>query len=530
MLLWNTVEVGRNDAANLVNAVYGARLMTRQRAVRIAGIATVIGAMLSSGVIETARKGIFKPSLLTPEQAVAVYVSVYVVATVLLYGYSAFGMPVSTTACLVFGLLGGSLAMSMIQDHPGTVQWNKAGTVVSAIVISIFLSGFTSFLIQRLVRGAIRDRSTDLRTMRTHGTWIGGGMATGLVFFLILKGAKHAWGIRSLESQIDRLDEWVKSVLWGHGEVVEGAAEVVAGAGPGFNIGMAVVLLGLWLLFGVLIHVLLDYWKERAARSIFPALTILGMIAMAIAFGQNDLANCASPGLSTITLVFHWDKGISEATQIPIAGWMLFTCGVLLFLGMRTKNATRVTEAEVRMGSQTDRVELYAPRWCIALGQVFMAGRRREVALAPRPMYTPKGQRTHYDPLRACTIMCVSASVIALASSYKLPVSTTYVAFAAVVGTGMGDKIFQRGDAALKLARAMWVGISWFAAAAIAAIFTGVVCMIVYHLGVPGLIVTVCANLYLRRMLSRRGDDQARRVREEMLERSFPDRFATEEE
>lgn len=103
MLIWNTIEVGRNDAANIVNAVFGARVMPRNKAVWLAGIAVVIGAMASSPVMETARKGIFDPGALGDLQsAMYVYIAVYITNTVLLFSFSAFGMPVSTTACLVF--------------------------------------------------------------------------------------------------------------------------------------------------------------------------------------------------------------------------------------------------------------------------------------------------------------------------------------------------------------------------------------------------------------------------------------------
>ena len=92
MLVWDCVEVGRNDAANLVNAVFGARVMTRRTAVMIAGTAVVLGASFSAPVMETARKGIFDPSVLTIQMAIAIYVSVYFVDTLLLYGFSGFGI------------------------------------------------------------------------------------------------------------------------------------------------------------------------------------------------------------------------------------------------------------------------------------------------------------------------------------------------------------------------------------------------------------------------------------------------------
>ncbi|MCA9428359.1 MAG: inorganic phosphate transporter, partial [Candidatus Omnitrophica bacterium] len=104
LLVWDCVEVGRNDAANLVNAVFGARVMKRRRAVWLAGLAEVVGAVFSSAVMETARKGVFTPGMLdellgdmSRWGAITIYISVYLVDTVLLYTYSAFGMPVSTT-------------------------------------------------------------------------------------------------------------------------------------------------------------------------------------------------------------------------------------------------------------------------------------------------------------------------------------------------------------------------------------------------------------------------------------------------
>ena len=122
-LVIDCVEVGRNDAANLVNAVFGARVMSRRTAVLIAGIAVILGATFSAPVMETARKGIFDPTVLTVQMALAIYMSVYFVDTVLLYGFSGFGMPVSTTACLVFELVGAALFLA----GPDNVNWPQGG-------------------------------------------------------------------------------------------------------------------------------------------------------------------------------------------------------------------------------------------------------------------------------------------------------------------------------------------------------------------------------------------------------------------
>jgi hypothetical protein len=350
-------------------------------------------------------------------------------------------------------------------------------------------------------------------------------MATGLFFFLLLKGMSKVSVIADLRDWIASIDVWVRSSL-----AMDEAGPRHADAAEQFiSYGMTLSLLAIWVSFGAVILGLISAYRERAASRVFPILAIVGMVAMAVAFGQNDLANCAAPGLATVNVLLHWDKGTAVATETPIWRPLLFGCGILLFLGMRTKHSTRVTKAAVQMGSHTDRVSLYAPKWCIAIAQVLVGRQARDVSLAPEPRRTEKGKKLHFDSIRACTIMGVSASVIALASSNKLPVSTTYVTMAAVIGSGMGDRIFQRGDAALKLARAIWVGISWFLAAFFAALFTGLVCIVVFYLELVGLFGVLAVNLLLRRYFKNRGDAQAQRARDEMHDRAYPERFATED-
>ncbi len=511
LLLWDTVEVGRNDAANLVNAVFGSRVLTRRAAAWVAAVGVVRGAPASRGVIETARKGIFKPGELANQaqhdddaerrdmalrRALAVYITVYVVDTVLLFGYSAFGMPVSTTACLLFALLGASFALG----GPEVVNFPTARKVIFAIIMSIVCSGIAAFMIQRAVRGAIRDRTTNLTVLLAHGGWIGGGMLAGLAYFMLVKGMKYV-------PFVEQFNESVVKVY-----------------GPG-----AVVFV-LWALFAALIHLALVVFGKKAARLLFPSLAVIGTLAMAFAFGQNDLANCASPGLSAFYLISHRGQDVEVASKIPIEWWALTGYGILMAAGMFTRNAQRVTSAAVHAGSMAHNVRLWAPRWCLATARGLLRFRGRQPALAPAPTTTADGKMMHYDVLRACVILAVSASVIATASGLSMPVSTTYVAFAAVIATGMADRIFQRGDADLKLARTIWVVFSWFASALIAAVSAALVCLAIYYLKIYGIVGALAANLTIRAILKKRGDAQERRVREAAHERMHPERFAEDYE
>ncbi|MBN1478514.1 inorganic phosphate transporter [Candidatus Sumerlaeota bacterium] len=491
MLIWDCLEVGRNDAANLVNAVFGARVLRRRTAVYIAGVAVVLGATFGSGVLETARKGIFDPSLLTFQMAMAIYISVYFVDTLLLYGFSGFGMPVSTTACLVFELLGAALFLA----GPQVIGWAKVRTVIMAIIASIIISGVAGFLIQRVFRGGIRDKAQDHVTVLLHGPWIAGAMLTFLAWFMILKGMDAIPAISHFKSYLSSAEAPYR---------------------------MPVFLLTLWAGLTLAVHLVLTSMGERGTRYLFHFTAVLGMICMAFAFGQNDLANCAGPGLSGLWLWMHRDTTTTLATRIEIPMWVLCLCGVLMAAGMATRYAQRVTRAEVNTGSQFDHVALYAPGWTRALARLIVRFRRPDpqMDLAPRPELTATGKKLHYDTLRASVITAVAASVIAFASSKGLPVSTTYVAFAAVIGTGMADRVFTRGDADLKLGRAIWVVSCWFISPVIAIVGTGLVALGVYHLGVAGVVGGLAINLVIRRLIRSRADAHERRYHEAFEHRS----------
>lgn len=477
-LIWDCIEVGRNDAANLVNAVFGARLMKRRTAVLIAGVAVIVGASFSAPVMETARKGIFDPTVLTIQMALAIYVSVYFVDTILLYGFSGFGMPVSTTACLVFELVGAALFVAGYDN----VAWPKVGKVATGIVCSIAISGVGSFLIMRVFRGAIRDGDKDRETVLLHGPWIAGALLTFLTWFMVFKGLKNVELIKELKTVVVEYGEWS-------------------------------ILAGLWCVYTFLLHISLVITHRSGYKYLFPGTAVLGMVCMAFAFGQNDLANAASPGLSGLAL---WQSGTGLegsadiGSKIEIKVWALFGCGVLMALGMFSSYAQRVTRAAVNTGSQYDHVALYAPEWCKSMARFIMRLRGNMKVLAPAPKLTEIGKKIHFDTLRASVITAVSASVIAFASGHGLPVSTTYVAFAAIIGTGLSDRVFSRGDADVKMGRAIWVVTCWFIAPVIAVVITGCVALIVYHLTIGGLFVCIGVNVAARLYFKRRSDRHER--------------------
>jgi phosphate/sulfate permease len=196
-------------------------------------------------------------------------------------------MPVSTTMTLVFELLGASLFLGLLRDTGSinAVKWASAGTVLMGIVCSIALSGVMGFFLQRAARGAIRAKWSSFTTLLLHGGWVGGGLMAGLCYFMMVKGGKDVGIIRQWAHTWSRHFRFQRLVL------DPGALGVLRDS----NSRLA------------------GHLPQESAKRLFPLLTLLGMLSMAFAFGQNDLANCASPGLAAIALIHGHLQGMTVA-------------------------------------------------------------------------------------------------------------------------------------------------------------------------------------------------------------------------
>jgi phosphate/sulfate permease len=469
-MVWNCIEVGSNDAANLVNAVFGARVFRRKMAVNIAGLFVILGAICASPVMDTVRKGIFDISLLSTYQAVSIFLAAYLVNAILLYAYSGYGIPVSTTATLVFSLAGGALG---VVGELNIIKWSMLSNIVLAIFSSVFLSALVAFSFQRLCRLLIGFDCSNQQKVLLHGPWISGLICINLVWFMVIRGFN-----------LICFDCWLEDFF-------------------GKSLGVLGFLLCGWGLFALVIWVIAFCFKNYVSKYLFHITSVLGMACMAFAFGQNDLANCASPGLAIYLLL---TQGVSEGSSVEVPFWGLLSCGILIFLGMRTTRAQRVTRSEVNTASQQSKIKLYAPEWCCYLSRLFLRSSDSPSINKKISERDDRGKKKHYDTLRASIILSVSGSVIAAASSLGLPISTTYVSFAAVVATGWADKVFDSKSSDLKLGRTIWVVASWFIGSVIAFVFSMGVAFVINRYEVVGIFVILIINFVLHYLFKQRAD------------------------
>lgn len=130
-----------NDAVNFMNSAIGSKAASFKVIMVIAAIGIFVGASLSNGMMDIARHGIYQPQHFYFSEIMCILLAVMLTDVVLLDIFNSLGMPTSTTVSLVFELLGGTVAISLIKiaNSNGALQLgdllntDKAFTVILAI-------------------------------------------------------------------------------------------------------------------------------------------------------------------------------------------------------------------------------------------------------------------------------------------------------------------------------------------------------------------------------------------------------------
>jgi len=131
------VANGFNDAANAIATVIGSRALSPRKAVGMAAILNLAGALTGLKVAETIGKGILVPEAVTLGTVLAGTFAAVIWAT----AATRYGMPISVTHSLVAGLVGAGIAAS----GTAVVVWGVLGRVLSAVVSAPalgFIGGF----------------------------------------------------------------------------------------------------------------------------------------------------------------------------------------------------------------------------------------------------------------------------------------------------------------------------------------------------------------------------------------------------
>ncbi len=445
-----------NDAVNFLNSAIGSKAASLRVILAVASVGIIIGAVTSSGMMEVARNGMFDPSRFTFAEIMMLYVGVMFANVILLDLYNSLGLPTSTTVSLIFCLLGSAVAVATFKiatddaltlDMLGEyINTSRAMGIISAILLSVLIAFTCGTAIMYVSRLIFSFRYIPM-LRRLGAVWCGASLTT-IIYFALFKGLRNALAGSAFI-------EWIDQSLW--------LALLVCWAGCS----------------------LLLFFLQLFRINILRITILAGTFSLALAFAGNDLVNfigvpvaafdsysiARAAGSGTITM-----GALNEPA--PANTIFVLAAGAIMVLTLWTsRKAMHVTETEISLSSQNDDApEQYSSslfsrtvvRATLNIVNFFdkVSSPRVKKFVASRFEWADiEHTGAPYDMIRATVNLTTSSLLIALATSLKLPLSTTYVCFMVAMGSSLADRAWGRESAVYRITGVMTVITGWFVTA-----------------------------------------------------------------
>ncbi len=456
-----------NDAVNFLNSAIGSKAASFKRVLIVASIGVFIGAAMSNGMMDIARHGIFRPEHFSFYDLICIFMAVMVTDIILLDIFNSLGMPTSTTVSMVFELLGATFVVALIKMAGGVelgfdelLNTEKALSVIFGIFLSVAIAFFFGTLVQFISRMIFTFE------YRSRLKWkiglFGGICATAIVYFLLIKGAKN------LTFMSPGLKAWINS-------------------------NTAIIILSCFAFFTVLMQLL-----HICRVNVLKVIVLMGTFALAMAFAGNDLVNFIGVPLSGLASYqdymangggdargFLMDS-LNGPADTPV--YFLIGAGVIMVVALATSQKARnVAKTEIGLGSQQGGDEMFGSsriarrlvRWTLRV----LSWVRRVTPLKVRRWFNRRfnvddtiiEQGAAFDLVRGSVNLVLAGALIALGTSLKLPLSTTFVTFMVAMGTSLADRAWGRESAVFRITGVISVIGGWFITAGAAFIGAGVI-------------------------------------------------------
>ena len=180
----------------------------------------------------------------------------------------------------------------------------------------------------------------------------------------------------------------------------------------------------------------------------------------------------------------------------------------MVFALATSKKARKVTETEVGLSRKNEGDEMFGSskvarslvRWGNSIGNAVVSVTPPSVArYIDRRFQVPAeaaDNQAAYDMCRASVNLVVSSLLIALGTSLKLPLSTTFVTFMVAMGSSLADRAWGRETAVFRITGVLTVIGGWFITAGVAFTACFLVAMAMNFGGVVAVVIIVVAGIY----------------------------------
>ena len=480
-----------NDAVNFLNSAIGSKAASFKVVITVAAIGVFFGAALSNGMMEIARHGIFQPEHFYFQELMCIFLAVMVTDVILLDIFNTLGMPTSTTVSMVFELLGGTFVLALIKiamDETGMLGFGdllnteKALSVIIGIFLSVAIAFFFGTIVQYISRIIFTFNYTG-RLKYTIGLF-GGVAATAIIYFMLIKGLKDS-SFMTAENKL-----WVKE-------------------------NTLMLTTYCFIAFTVLMQIL--HWCKV---NVFKVIVLMGTFALATAFAGNDLVNFIGVPLAGLA---SFQDFVANGNGEPMGFLMsslngpaktpfiyLFLAGAIMVIALVTsKKAKNVIKTSVDLSRQDEGDEMFGSsgvarsivRNTMNVGQAISK-------FIPDSVKTWADKRfckdvmvmengAAFDLIRASVNLVLAGLLIALGTSLKLPLSTTYVTFMVAMGTSLADRAWGRETAVYRITGVLSVIGGWFITAGAAFTISAIVVLIMYYGGFIAMFAMIGLVIFL---------------------------------
>ena len=488
-----------NDAVNFLNSAVGAKAAKFKTIIIIAAVGVFFGAVMSNGMMDIARHGIFRPENFSFFNLMCIFMAVMATDVILIDIFNSLGLPTSTTVSMVFELLGATFAVSLFKlahDATGLTFADLLNTEKAlSVILGIFLSVAIAFVFGALVQ--YLSRLWFSFNYKKGLAWkiglFGGISITAIVYFLLIKGAKD------LTFMTPELKSWIKE-------------------------NTMLILAVCFCFFTALCQIL--HWLKV---NVFKVIVLTGTFALAMAFAGNDLVNFIGVPLSGLASYQDYmanssgnpDSFMMESLNGPASTpiWFLIGAGVIMIIALATsRKAKKVVDTSVNLSRQDNGEEMFGSsrlarrlvRLCIGFSEWVVVHTPQQVKnWTARRLDSNQAimeQGAAFDLVRGSINLVLAGALIALGTSLKLPLSTTYVTFMVAMGTSLADRAWGRESAVFRITGVISVIGGWFITAGVAFIGAAIIVSWMHVGGTAAIIVTAMAAILIiiRKNVSRK--------------------------
>ncbi|AMC11202.1 phosphate:sodium symporter [Lutibacter profundi] len=506
-----------NDAINFLNSAFGSKVISIKNILIIASLGVAFGALTSSGMMEVARKGIFVPGEFYFNEIIYIFLAVMITDILLLDVFNTLGMPTSTTVSIVFELLGAAVAMafikiSMNENETASAIWKyinheKATLIILGILLSVIIAFTVGAIVQFISRLIY---SFNLENKKSYVNALFGGFAlTSITYFVFVKGLKGTPFYGDIKYIIE-----------------DSLTQII------------VISFTTWTLVSEL---LIRFFKV----DILKIIVAFGTFSLAMAFAGNDLVNFIGVPIAGWNAYEVWHSSGELATEfsmeslagkVPSNTIFLVLAGLIMVITIWfSKKARSVIKTGVDLSRQGEGAEKFQPtdisritvRGAIAINKVLeliipksirnWIDSRFQVPVISLPK-SKTYEMPAFDKVRASVNLVVAGILISIATSFKLPLSTTYVTFMVAMGTSFADRAWGRESAVYRVAGVLNVIAGWFGTALIA-FSAAAIALYVINLG--GITAVSLLLIFVFLMIGRNYLRYSKKQKEEKVERNI---------